>query len=149
MLQLSNILPVPFVEKGALKTWDIKEGYDIDCACELSGSTDSGSSGVSNTLLQSILTQLQSQNEGITQTIFTTSAAGSIPAGVQSWSVTNLGVDPTDPLSTVLSMIIDGETINNSIRFIGNTTDTNQTLDNAVSYDPNGNTLLIFYNAPT
>lgn len=146
MFSLSNILPVPFKEKGALKTWDIKQGYDIVC-CETSGSTG-GSGGLSDTLLQSILDELEIQNAAVNATSFTTAINGSIPAGVQSYTVINLGVDPSNPASAVNSMFVDGIEYNSKFVRYGNSTDTSQVLVDAVPYIPNGNTLAIIYNTP-
>lgn len=158
-------LPIPFIEKGALKTWDIKLGYELDCNCGqinvfLSGVTidlndiqdqlDDLIALASNngTTLASVLGELVLQNKDVNQTFITTSVAGNIPAGVQSYTIINLGLNPNNPLSPSNSMIVGGVTLNTKVLTFGNATDSNQVIDSPVSYDPNGNTLAIIYNTP-
>jgi hypothetical protein len=160
-------LPVPFIEKGALKTWDINLGYDLDCDCgqlniNLSGATITidlsnieaqlddliALATANGTTLVDILTELVLQNKDVAQTFLTTAVAGNIPAGVQSYTIINLGVDPNNPLSPANAMIIGGVTLNTKVLTFGNATDSNQVLDAAIPYDPNGNTLAIIYNVP-
>lgn len=145
MFSISNILPVPFKEKGALETWDIQQGYEVVC-CEISGST--GGDGISNILLAQILQELEQQNLPVNSTTFTTTVNGSIPSGVQSYTVINLGVDPSDSNSAVNSMFVDGVEYNEKFVRYGNSTDTHQVLLSSVPYVPNGNTLAIIYNKP-
>lgn len=147
--------PIPFKEKGALKTWDIQKGYPVDCTCYSSGDTVSVdlsplevliSSG--NDISQDILDQLVLQNRDVQQFIITGTTAGNIPAGVQSYTIINLGADPSDPNSTITSMFVNGLEVNSKFVTFGNSTDTNQVLSAVTPYDPNGNVLLIIYNIP-
>jgi hypothetical protein len=166
-------LPIPFKEKGALKTYLHSEGFEVDCDCVpikvrvvggdmgLSGATidiDLSSiesrldtiiadGTVRNDTLDDILIELQVQNASLTQTIITGTTAGSIPAGVQSYAIFNLGTDPNNPTSPVNPMIINGIFINERIISFSNSSDSVKPLANAITYDPNGNTLLIVYNS--
>ena len=165
-------LPIPFKEKGALKTYLHSEGYVVDCDCvaipvkivdgnfNMSGATIEidlstiesrldtiiADGQLRNDALDDILVELQVQNTPLTQTIITGTTAGSIPAGVQSYAIFNLGVDPNDASSAINPMIINGISINQRIVSFANSSDGNQTLSNSITYDPNGNTLLIVYN---
>lgn len=144
-------LPIPFIEQGTAKVWDIQQGYELnpkECLC-----SDTGTSGTTDMTgviarLDDILLQLEQQNVDVEQTTLFATGSSSIPAGVQSYTIINLGIDPTDPLSTANAMIIDGLSINTKISSFGNSTDTNQVLVNPVTYDANGNTLFITYNTP-
>lgn len=148
-------LPIPFKERGALKTWLHSEGFELECDCaspvrivgdgiSISGVTIDLTS--LETRLDSILTELEIQNDPLTQTIITGTTAGSIPAGVQSYAIFNLGVNPNDPSSTVNPMVINGIPINERYISFSNSNGSVKALDNAITYDPNGNTLLIVYN---
>jgi hypothetical protein len=165
-------LPIPFKEKGALKTYLHSEGYPVDCDCiytpvkivdgglTISGATISIdlssvesrldtiiSDGIlRNDTLDDILAELQIQNTPLTQTIITGTTAGVIPANVQSYAIFNLGIDPNNPITSYNPMIINGIFINEKIISFSNATDSVKTLTNSITYDPNGNTLLIVYN---
>lgn len=148
-------LPIPFVEKGAAKTWDIMQGYDLsltDCTCASTASTDTSiiEAQLNNALdtLNEIYLELAQQNVNVEQTTIYATTGGTIPAGVQSYTIINLGTDPNDPLAPSNSMIINSLVVNTKVLSYGNSTDTNQVLADPVSYDPNGNTLLITYNMP-
>ena len=145
-------LPIPLLEKGALKTWDIKLGYDLACDCGSDSTINISGLTVNmddvEVLLTDILTELETQNKDVAQTFFTTTVAGSIPAGVSSYTIINLGVDPTDALGAANPMIIGGVSLNIKVSSFGNDTDTHQVLDAAVAYNPNGNTLAVVYNMP-
>jgi hypothetical protein len=145
-------LPIPFIEQGTAKTWDIQQGYELnpkECLCT---STDTSGTTVDFTAviakLDDILLQIEQQNVDVEQTTLFATGSSSIPAGVQSYTIINLGIDPNDPLSAANAMIIDGLSINTKIMSFGNSTDTNQVLVNPVTYDANGNTLFITYNTP-
>lgn len=96
--------------------------------------------------LADILAELVTLNNPLTQNIITTTTVGSIPAGVQSYSIFNMGVNPSDPNTAFNNMIIGGVTISSRSIAFGNSSDSQSRLSNSVSYDPNGNTLLIVYN---
>lgn len=120
--------PIPFGDPYYEKTFLITDGYPIDCTCitgqtinvDLSGATlmvdlssiesrldtiiSDGSDR--NTLLQDILAELVEMNPELTQTITTTSIAGSIPSGVQSYIIVNLGLNPNNPATTYNPMVI-------------------------------------------
>ena len=144
MFSISNIVGVPFTEKGAIKSWDIQKGYETVC-CEISGSTGSG---ISDLLLAQILVELEEQNLPVNSITFTTTVNGVIPAGVQSYSIINLGSDPSDITSDIFPMFVDGVEYSEKFVRYGNSTGTHQVLANAVIYIPNGNTLAIIYNQP-
>jgi len=152
-------------------TWDIYEGYplDINCNCkdetpDISITLSDGTVTIDNTeviaklteisnkittqqtTLNNIFAEINGMNNPLTQHILTTAAAGAIPANVQSYTIINLGVDPSDPDSIMNSYTLDGVTIYEKVIQIGNSSDSTSVISNSVAYDPNGNTLLIFYN---
>lgn len=127
------------------KTFDIKQGYEVDCNCDrlrnidgnvqaiaLSGSTGGGA--VTGGELQ--------------QFILTGSTASSIPAGTQSWSIYNLGVNPNSPTPSYNDMVVDGVTIpSERLLSVSNSVDDGiSSFTDSISYDPSGNTVLVIYN---
>lgn len=148
-------LPFPFKEKGALKTWNFNEGYVLDCNCLtipvkiVEG--DFNISGInvelSNVegLLGDILAEAQTSNAPVTQTSFITTGDGIIPASVESYSIYNLGINPNNPLTTYNAMIINGISIDQKLLSYSNSS--HSAISNSITYQPNGNTLLIIYNA--
>ena len=165
-------LPIPFIEKGALDTYLHSEGYVLDCDCgivkvalvegdiTLSGATISidlstveakldtiiADGVVRNDVLADVLTELQVMTSGTTQTIITTTIAGAIPAGVVNYAIFNLGLLPNDPSSASNAMIINGIPINSKYITFSNSNHSIKRIENSISYDPNGNTLMIDYN---
>lgn len=145
-------------------TWLFNMGFPIDCLCNSGETIFIGTVNVDltpvtnrlNTLisqginngnsLADILAELVTLNSPLTQNILTTTVAGSIPAGVQSYSIFNMGINPNDPNTTFNSMIIGGITISSRSIAFGNSSDSQARLSNPVTYNPNGNTLLIVYN---
>lgn len=166
-------LPIPFVEKGALKTYLHSEGFELDCDCygtpvrivggdlNLSGATFSidlstiesqlntiiTDNNTRNTVLNSVLTELETMTDPVTQTIATGTTAGSIPAGVTNYSIINLGLDPNDPNTSYNPMIINGISITQKVISFTNATGSVKEISNSITYNPNGNTLLILYNS--
>lgn len=131
---------------GFREAWDIKSGYsrELNPCCPPICCGDSGTSGSTETLTP-LLTEIRdSLEDTVVQTIITGTTAGTIPAGVQSYSIYNLGIDPTDPLSVANPMIINSIPLNVKVFSFENSG--NKAISNAIPYDPNGNTLLIVYN---
>ena len=85
---------------GKDSTWNIKEGYALDCDCF-------GNDQIGNQVDQ-VIELLERQNQPVTQTIVQATSGGTIPVGVQSYTITNLGIDPTDPTAGRNPMIING-----------------------------------------
>lgn len=97
-----------------------------------------------NTITNDILSLL---NTPVTQTVLTTTSDGNIPAGVQSYTIINLGTNPTDPNPTFNSFQINGITIVGRIGSLTNSAGSVKTLSAPTTYTTNGNTLLIIYNS--
>lgn len=145
-----------------LKTHTYNIGYKVECCPSdtSSGSTISvdltpitqrldtliGSSSTRNSILANILSDTNALNGTVTQTTVTTSVAGSIPIGVKSYQIYNLGVTPTSPTTTYNSWTVDGDTIPENRLSYANDAGT-KSFTSAINYDPNGNTLLIIYNS--
>lgn len=151
-------------------SWELNDGYPLDILCNCKESNDvnitlsDGTVTVDNTEVVNLLTQISNKmttqqttlgniltevaevNDPLTQHILTTAVAGSIPANVQSYSIINLGVDPSDVDSDMNSYTLDGVTIYAKVTTVGNSSDSSAVIANSVAYDPNGNTLLIVYN---
>lgn len=149
------------------KTWNINDGYPVDCSCyntssemNLSGATitidlteveskldtiiSQGSSQVNN--LTDILTELETLNSPVNQTELLATGVTVIPANVYSYSILNLGFDPLDPNSAKDAFIVNGLTINQKILQYSNDAGGVKPISNTTTVDPNGNTLLIVYN---
>lgn len=153
-----------------MSEWYIYDGYPLDINCNCKDSNDinitlsDGTITIDNTeellLLEQISNKLTTQqntlnnifgeldgfNDPLTQHIVTTAVAGSIPANVQSYTIINLGIDPSDPDSAANPYTLDGVTIYSKVTQFGNSSDSGSLITNAAVYDPNGNTLLIIYN---
>lgn len=152
-------------------TWEIQDGYplDINCNCKDTNpdviiNFSDGTVTVDNTeiinklieisnkistqqtVLNNIFGEIDGINDPLTQHILTTAVAGTIPANVQSYTIINLGLNPSDPDSSMNSYTLDGVTIYSKVTQFGNSSDSTSVIFNAVNYDPNGNTLLIIYN---
>lgn len=151
-------------------TWNIYEGYLVDCTCEkpdntsvfnLSGDTtftfdDSNivaklnelinNTQTNRTVLQNIFDEIDGILDPLTQTILVTAAAGSIPNNVTSYTIVNLGIDPSNEDSARNPYTLGGTTIYSKVISLGNTSEGAATISNGLAYDPNGNTLMIIYN---
>lgn len=152
------------------KTWNIYDGYEVDCTCEtadntsvfnLTGDTsftfdDSNivaklnelinNTQTNRTVLQNIFDELDGLQDPQTQTILTTSVAGSIPNDVVNYTIVNLGTDPSDENSARNPYTLGGTTIYSKVITLGNTGEGAGLINNGLAYDPNGNTLMIIYN---
>jgi hypothetical protein len=123
------------------KTWDIYGGTPPVPCCTV---TNGGGGTSGDTILYSLLdTIINEITDGVNQTIITGTTVGSIPSGVYNYKIYNLGVDPSDPMSAVNPMIINGIPVVSKVFEFG--TNSNKPITNTTSYDPNGNTLLIVY----
>lgn len=152
-------------------TWEIQDGYPLDINCNCKDTTpdvvinfSDGTVTVDNTEIINKLTEISNKittqqtvlnnifgeidgiNDPLTQHILTTASVGTIPANVQSYTIINLGLNPSDPDSSMNSYTLDGVTIYSKVTQFGNSSDSTSVISNAVNYDPNGNTLLIIYN---
>jgi len=153
-----------------VNTWNIYGGYTRDCVCEnpdntsvfnLSGGTtfnfdDSNivsklnelinNTQTNRTVMQNIFDELDGLQDPQTQTITVTAVAGSIPNDVVSYTVVNLGIDPSDENSTRNPYTLGGTTIYSKVITLGNSGEGAGEITNGLAYDPNGNTLMIIYN---
>lgn len=153
-------------------TWDINAGYVIDCDCEqkplpvsLSSQALSGTTILfddtnivaelqqlqtinnnSRNVLLDILNELEYQNAELNQTILKTTSSGTIPTDVQSYTIINLGITPSDPDTAYNSFSVNGIDIDSQVVKFSNSSDGTAVIGETTTYDPNGNTLLIIYN---
>lgn len=151
-------------------TWNIYEGYLVDCACEGADNTAvfnvSGDSTfnfddsnivakldelINNTqtnrvVMQNIFDELDGLQDPQTQNILVTSSVGTIPNNVVNYTIVNLGTDPNDENSPRNSYTLGSNTIYSKVISLGNTGEGAGNIANGLNYDPNGNTLMIIYN---
>lgn len=133
-------------------SWDIStggakgvDGSSVDNSVILQ--IDSGTFNVNNTALEAKIQALTDLMAGTTtQHIIKVTASGNLPNNTKGYLIINLGVTPNSADNSYNDFIVDGSTIPSNTSTIENKAEGVSVFGNTISYDPNGNTLMIIYN---